>query len=132
MSMRQGILSQFEYNKVQVLYLTGMTDEQYNTFQIDTGKAWVEFYCKNIIDTRALLVTSVFWGWWILQWNNADEDSILRTIYGIPQAQRHTLYRQLHQYVFDANNISQRYMAKDFTCMVSYFEKEIKKTTLYE
>jgi hypothetical protein len=130
--MRQGILSQFEYNKMQVLYLTGMTSEQYITFQIDTAKAWVEFYCKNIIDTQALLITSTFWGWWVLQWNNVDDGDILKALYCVPQALRHAQYRQLHQYVFDANNVLQRYMAKDFTCMVSYFEKEIKKISVNE
>src|SRR5438309_1137907 len=117
--MSRAAKSQFRYNKMQVLYLTGISDEQYNNFQIDMAKAWVEFYWQNIIDTKVLLNTTIFWRWWVLQWNGIDDRSILQTLYTTPPAQRHTKYRELHQYVFDADNLLQQYMTKDFRSMRS-------------
>lgn len=121
---------QFKYNRQQVLYLTGMTQEQYNNFQIDTAKEWVERYYQSIMDTDRLLSTIMFWKWWMYHWSGIDDKMILSVLYDAPKKKRLMFYRQLHQYVFDDTDENQKYLITDFRHMRKEFEKEKKNPSL--
>lgn len=119
---------QFKYNRQQVLYLTGMCQEQYNNFQIDTAKAWVERYWQKIMNVDALLNTTSFWQWWMYQWNVIDDKCIVAALYDVEKEKRLSFYRQLHQYVFQDNSADQDYLMHDFRAMRKEFEKQMKPT----
>lgn len=118
---------QFKYNRQQVLFLTGMTQAQYNNFQIDTAKAWTERFFQRIMNTDALLNTTLFWQWWMYQWNCIDDKALLLSLYEMPKEKRHIYYRQLHQYVFDTTDNHQKHLMNDFRHMQKEFEKAMKQ-----
>lgn len=118
---------QFKYNRAQILYLTGMDDQQFNNFQIDTAKAWVERYWQNLLDIDTLLNCVEFWRWWMYQWNLVDDRAIIQNLYVVHSNQRLAAYRQMHQYVFDGSDHLSELLSADFRAMRKDFDKAIKE-----
>lgn len=126
------LLAQNRYNKKSVLYLTTMTEEQYNNFQIDTARAWLEFYWGGLLSIDNLYRTNIFWRWWICAWNEADDKFILKALYDTHNSKRNSRYRELHQYVFDTNSMYQQFLMSDFRHMRVQFEREMRNYTLID
>jgi hypothetical protein len=124
------LLAQNRYNKKSVLYLTTMTEDQYNNFQIDTARAWLEFYWSGVLSIDDLYRTKIFWRWWMCAWNEADDKFILPALYSTHKSKRNTRYRELHQYVFDSNSLHQQFIMADFRHMRGEFENEMRNPTL--
>lgn len=129
MNQAAVLKSQYRYNQTQVMYLTNVNEEAYHNFLIDTAKAWTTHYWQCIMDTETLLKTGLFWKWWARWWNDIDDRQILPSLYSTAPTKRYAVYRELHQYVFDNDNLNQQYMLKDFSSMKPDFEQEIKKLT---
>jgi len=121
---------QFDYNRKQVFWLTKINEQQYESFQIDTGKAFAERYLQGKIDTDALMKTKLFWQWWCYMWNNADEKFIIAELYRIFSAKPelcYGYYRELHQYVFAEGTNDFEILMADFRNLRDQFEIEIKQ-----
>ena len=124
MTHTETLKGQFNYNRKQVLWLTDMTEEEYNNFQIDTAKAWTERYWTDVYDVDQLLTSTLFWQWWGYTWNDIDERSMLRQLYSIEPPHRHSSYRAMHQYIFNPASSEQQSMIHDFRSLYSAFAKE--------
>jgi hypothetical protein len=131
MSSANQIKAQYAYNKKNLLYLAGVSEDDYGKFQMDTAIEWLEKYWHGVINTDALLNTKLFWNWFTCVWSEADDRFIVNQLYTTPKPSRWCLYRQLHQYVFDDNDRFQIIMHKDFRAMQKEFLREMKKPELY-
>lgn len=123
MNYAEKLKSQFTYNRKQVLFLTGITESEYQHFQIDMARAWLERHCTGI-DHDCLLNCSLFWKWWNYQWNDADDQSILERLYSA--SNKYSAYRQMHQYVFEPEDTGAQQMISDFKAMRYDFEIAIR------
>lgn len=123
MKHAEKLKSQFTYNRKQVLFLTGISEQEYQNLQIDTARAWIERYCYGL-SIDALLNCTLFWKWWNYMWNEADDDAILSQVYEAES--KYYTYRMLHQYVFDNASVRQQQLLGDFKAMRYDFELEMK------
>lgn len=132
MSNAQELKSQFTYNRKQVLFLTAITEQEYENFRIDTARAWVERFFRNI-DVDALMSNcSLFWKWWNYNWNTLDDNGIVEQLYGYSAGSRYVAYRQMHQMVFEANSTETEQLISDFKSMRYDFEVEMKNKAVNE
>lgn len=92
---------QYRYNVLQMLWLTGMSEEQFYKLQFETGVAWLEYYTG---DDKALLAATlkneVIWQWWVNEWYKRDNEQYLSALYYMMPKERLSRYRQLHQQIF--------------------------------
>ena len=126
MTHANKLKGQFDYNTKQVLWLTDMTDMEYQNFQIDTAKAWIDRYWADVYEGDTLIGSSLFWKWWAYAWHHADDTVILPILYATPPNGRHSSYRAMHQYIFNQANEDQQWLMQDFKNLRPEFEKEIK------
>ena len=71
---------QYNYNRMQVLYLTGMSHEQLCNMQFDMGMQWLRKYAlpTEITDAKDeemlswILSQPIIWKWWVNEWNRRD------------------------------------------------------------
>lgn len=93
--------AQYRYNTLQVLWLTGMTEEQFYSLQYETGLSWLEWYTgDNKAILNDILSNEMIWSWWVNQWCKRDNEFFLAPLYNVPKKERLSRYRQLHQQVF--------------------------------
>ena len=65
----------FTYNRLQVLWLTGMTDSMLSQFQFDTGLQWLTSYTLRDDDMlRWIMSQPIIWKWWLNEWNRMDAE----------------------------------------------------------
>lgn len=96
-----NIRAQHDYNRKQVLWLTGMTDEELSSFQLETGMDWLKRYTleeRHILDE--VMRKPMIWKWWMLQWNIRDDRHFLHCLYHVPANEANARYRQMHQAIF--------------------------------
>lgn len=110
---KEQLQAQFNYNKMQVLWLTKMNEEQLNGFVIDTGRAFIE---HNYIAQQIEAVTNnaKFWNWWRYQWQLVDDAWCIKELYSIKDDARLVTYRLMHQFVFDRTDTNNQLLMKDF------------------
>lgn len=125
MTHAQTLRGQFNYNRKQVLWLTGLSPEHYEGFITDTAKGFVDQF-EKLFNVDALLDTPFFWDWWHFMWNDADEVWILPALYATTN-NRYAEYRVLHQYIFDTECTQYKQFMADFMSLRQTFEKEISK-----
>jgi hypothetical protein len=116
----QQLKADFTSNKKQVMWLTKTTEEQYNNFIVDTGKAFFEAHYKQT-DWDAIAASKSFWKWWFYNWNLIDDKYILSELYYTNEPNRYSQYRAMHQYVFDEDNANQRLLIADFLSIRNSF-----------
>lgn len=125
MTHSDTLKAQFTYNRLQVLWLTDMTEEEYSNFQIDTAKAWADRYWSDAYDVDKLLASSNFWNWWTYSWQTADDLYFIKLLYAKEPLQRYSSYRKLHQYVFNHASTHQQLLLKDFRTVKESIQQEI-------
>jgi len=104
--MRQGKIThialmrmQYDYNRMQVLFLTGMSESMLWQFQFDTGLQWLTKYTLCDDDMlRWLLSQPIVWKWWMNEWNRRDEEylPILYSLYEWNPREVKGRYKALH------------------------------------
>lgn len=117
--------AQFSYNRIQVLYLTGLTEQQYYEFVTATLHDWLSIF-QPLYDTEEWRLSQQLENWWYFQWNRFD-DAILEDLYAAAESKRRYLYRMLHQEKFDAETMSGSVLLADFRNQRSRFEHELKQ-----
>jgi hypothetical protein len=116
--------AQFSYNRIQVLYLTGLTEQQYYEFVTTTLHDWLSIF-------QPLYTSEDWWrspsleNWWYFQWNRFD-DSILEYLYAANDSKRRYFYRAMHQEKFDPDSPSGHLLLQDFRAQRGRFENELK------
>lgn len=94
--------AQFKYNQFQVCWLTGMSEEEYNTLMYETAVRWLEMYLGDTADITNLLKEPIIWGWWQSQWNLRDEGGNLSRLYEPPlfftKDELKGQYKDLHRF----------------------------------
>ena len=95
---------QYDYNRMQVLYLTGMSDGMLRQLQFDTGLQWLTKYtlCEDDM-LRWLMSQPIVWKWWLNDWNRRDEE-YLPLIYNV--------------YQWNPHKVRERYKALHYSCFV--------------
>lgn len=79
---------QFAYNRKQVSWLTGMSEEDLSFFMFNTGVEWISRYaCGNIDLAQLIMEEPVMWDWWYNLWQLRDDEhmDLLYTAYGSDQ-----------------------------------------------
>lgn len=117
--------AQFSYNRKQVCYLCGITDDEFLALQMDTAKAFAQHYTLN--DPEVILSSMLFLSWWCYHWNLIDDRVILRDMYEVKPESRYSWYRQMHQYVFDGGSTHRQQLMKDYQDMQPQFEADLKQ-----
>ena len=116
----QQLKADFASNKKQILWLTKMSEEQYLNFRSDMAKAFVEANYRQ--EQWGFVIASIaFCKWWIYNWNSIDDKWILEELYHINEPSRCSMYRMMHQYVFDNDDENQELLMKDFLSVRSSF-----------
>ncbi len=89
--------AQYAYNRMQVLFLTGITDAMLMQFQFDTGLRWLTQYTASTEDIlRWILSQPLIWKWWVNEWNRRDE-GYLPLLYSYYQNCPDEIVRQYHR-----------------------------------
>lgn len=97
----EQVRRQYRYNTMQVLWLTGMSEQQFCELMYDTGLAWLRQYTGEDAELlNALLQDATVWGWWRNEWYKRDDERFLRGLYEMRPGVRMARYRALHQDVF--------------------------------
>lgn len=96
---------QYSYNRKQVLYLTGMSDEALNRLQFSMGLQWLEQYTDSPDNAMLqwILKQPIVWKWWLNEWNRRDSEYL------------DILYRI---YEWRPDEVTDRYKAFHFSCFV--------------
>lgn len=97
------VQGQYDYKRKQVLYLTGMTDEELSHFQFDTGVEWLTRFTGDTPEVLApLMRQEIIWKWWVNEWNRRDEQYLPSIYAGYMESKKETVgrYRALHQKPF--------------------------------
>lgn len=94
---------QYNYNRKQVLFLTGMTEAQYAQLMFDTGVEWLCQYTGDDEEMlRMVLSQPVVWQWWKNEWNRRDDEFLPALFRKYEQCKNecNALYRMHHQQTF--------------------------------
>lgn len=113
------------YNRKQVLYLCGITEDQYYAFMHGTLFDWLATY-QPLYDGEEWMNSEALLNWWRFQWYRMD-DAILVDLYHAPANQRWYFYRHLHQDVFNNQQLCAIQLLDDFRNLRSRFEAELKR-----
>lgn len=106
---------QYEYNSWQVMWLTGMTTQQFFELMFETGVVWLEqFTNKDRALLEAFLQEEVIWDWWANEWFVRDDQQFLQSLYYMQKEERLARYRQLHQRVFMPYTPPYNFLASGF------------------
>ena len=112
--------AQFSYNKKQILFLTKIDEDAYDSFVQTTGLDWLEQFVKYV-DVRELSVNPYFWAWWKYQWN-MDDTKFIDLLYETKEGKL-WYYRTLHQYCFDDKQKPAKNLMDDFISFLDDFLK---------
>lgn len=120
---------QYAYNVKQVLWLTGMTEDELNDFMFRTGLDWLAHYTKDDKDMLAIVLKSeIIWKWWVNEWYIRDHKRFLSALYVVNDKRiRLTRYRVLHQNIFTECTPPYELLADEYTRLVSDFNKSVIK-----
>lgn len=117
--------AQYSSNKLNVLYLTNMDDDSYRGFVFEIAHTWLKTYFADVVDVEALINSEFFWKWFINNWNYLDDTVYLPQLWNASKSARLSLYRQLHQEIFDTDNIHSHYIQEDFTALMDEWTNQI-------
>lgn len=95
--------AQYNSNRLSILWLTGMTEEEYYRFQFNTGIEWLTTYTgDDEIIIRRVLEQPLIWKWWINEWNRRDAKNLecIYHAYILHKAECMARYRMMHQDIF--------------------------------
>lgn len=96
--------AQYAYNRKQVLWLTGMSDEELSNHQFEEGLAWLTAYTGGEEEaTAALMLEPLIWKWWTNEWNRRDDGQYLSCLYDVahqPPLAVKSLYLGLHARIY--------------------------------
>ena len=68
-----NIRNQYEQARVDVMRITGMKDQAYNTLFFETGIEYLKIECGGDEDWVAMMgKTEIYWQWWKNVWANRD------------------------------------------------------------
>lgn len=126
MSHFKQLKAQYEYNTKQVLYLTGMNEEEFMQFMLETAHAWLNKYFKDLVDVQAVFDHKTFQNWWKLNWCDVDDRKFLKTLYSTFDKHRFINYRIMHQYVFDNDCEEAEMLQADFRNMIEQFKPAVQ------
>jgi len=99
----QQVRAQFAYNRMQILWLTKMSDAMLSQFQFDTGLQWLTMYTACADDVmRWAMSQPLVWKWWMNEWNRRDEEYLpmLHDYYRVWPKETLAKYRAMHQECF--------------------------------
>ena len=122
----------YSSNKNSVLFLTKMDDDAYRSFVSEIGYTWLKTNFSDIMDVEALANCNFFWKWFKNQWNYLDDALYLPQLWSAKDSTRLSLYRQLHQELFDLDNLHTQYIREDFIALMDEWTNAIidNKTAL--
>lgn len=58
--------------KLQIMELLGWSEEQYNHYQWEQGRKYIEVYLPEPGAAKAVRKTREYWNWWKLNWYRRD------------------------------------------------------------
>jgi len=122
------VRAQNAYNRMQVSYLTKMSDAMLSQFQFDTGLQWLTMYTASPDDVvRWLLSQPMIWKWWLNEWNRRDEDNlpILYKQYEAWPDEVSFMYRSLHQACFIERQLPWTLLENGYAKVIGEFNKTI-------
>jgi hypothetical protein len=122
-----ALRGQQQYNRKQVLYLTGLTDQQLTQMQMFLLSEWLSYFHPAHTPDE-WMCSEGLWKWWLYVWNDLDEQ-VLPAMYNQGnQVNRLANYRLHVQQVFNANyNTTAKQLMADFKSLITDFEKELKR-----
>lgn len=88
----------YTQNREMVLLLTGMTEVDLYTFQIELFSSWLDVY--NGYDSPVnehMIQEDLIWKWWVNEWHLADHNTILPLIKSTRPSDRYRRYKNMHQ-----------------------------------
>lgn len=97
------VRGQYAYNRKQVLWLTGITEDELNNLIYETGEAWITAHIGNDQEMASyLLAQEEIWNWWKNEWHRRDACNLpaLYDIYQRHPGECKGRYRMLHQETF--------------------------------
>lgn len=121
MEAKLQLHQQHTYNKMQVLYLTGMTEQQLSDLIVFTASEWADYFFFNIYNPNKIFDNGLYSRWFQYYWFEMDDVYVLPELYKIQKEYRFIHYRQSHQFVFDAAQPEVQTMKKDFLSMLPKF-----------
>lgn len=124
----QQLRAQYAYNRKQVLWLTGMTDEELSGFQLDTGMDWLTHYtCEAKYLLEQLMREPMIWRWWINEWNLRDDALYLAQLYRFGGKEANAMYRSMHQAVFIHGNPPYCVLEHSYAKAIGELNDELQK-----
>lgn len=121
-----SMAAQYRYNKMQILFLTGISEEEYNYFLSETAATWLRINFSHCVDSLKMVTSMDFWRWFKMHWQDLDDRFFLQELYGQPENYRLCKYRKLHQVIFDNTSTVTQYINDDFLDMYKSFKYEAK------
>jgi len=118
--------AQYRYNKKQVLFLTGIEEDEYNHFICETAETWLRLNFDHRVDSMKMVGSLDFWRWFKMHWEDLDDRFFLQELYNQPESYRLCKYRILHQIIFDNTATVTQYLNDDFLDMFKTFKYESK------
>ena len=116
------VVAQYAYNTKQVLWLTGMSEEEFYTLMYETGLAWLKSYTgADTEQLNMLLQDAAIGGWWKNEWYIRDDELYLEALYRLEGRVRLARYRALHQNVFIPHSTIQLQLINKYACAVGEF-----------
>lgn len=124
-----AIRGQQHYNRKQVLFLTGMSEQQLADMQMFLLSEWLSYF-HPVHTPDEWLCSEALWNWWQYMWADWDEQVLPGMYMQSNQVNRLANYRVHVQQVFNTNyNPTAKQLMADFNSLKNDFIKELKATT---
>lgn len=104
-------------NKATVMQHLKLDELQLHTMQYHAGIQYVEFNNPSKFDQDVLLLSPIFWKWWVNQWNLRDS-ILVPTLLTRPQRFDIKSYNRIHDIKFINQHPSHTIMEESFAIMV--------------
>ena len=92
----EAMRREYLYMRKQIIWLTGISYEDYQNLMYDTALRWLTEY-TNLANVSAVLAQPEVWKWWLLEWDLRDHTHNLHKLYNIPRQMRGGLYKTWHR-----------------------------------
>lgn len=125
-----ALRGQQHYNRKQVLYLTGLTEQQLTEMQMFLLSEWLSYF-HPVHTPDEWMCSEGLWQWWQYMWADLDEEVLPFLYDGLENnGQRLTVYRISFQQIFNTTvTPTAKALMADFNSLKSNFIKELKTAT---
>ena len=125
-----NVMAQYRYNVLQVLWLTGMTEQELERMVMDAGVMWLLSYTReqDEVFIREVLNEPELRSFWVHEWCARDNEQFLKSLYHMEKHVRLARYQLLHEQVI-TNKVSKEYkrICDGFGKVMRAFDERINK-----